>query len=164
ALGRKLEEMVRRCLREKDHDAANKARRSLRDLHESSLADGSVKRMIITFGDDGDYEAVRAILTSPLAAPASQEEQEATGVVDLRTPGQRRYDAFLTVLRRGVAGTRGEPTTSKAALVVSLDFEVLRRMLSETTLQAGCGSTLDGATVTAETIRRLACEADVIPV
>ncbi|WP_158288550.1 HNH endonuclease signature motif containing protein [Ornithinimicrobium flavum] len=164
ALGRTLTEMVRRCLREKDHDEANKARRSLRDLHESSLADGSVKRIIMTFGDDGDYEAVRAILTSPLAAPASQEEQEATGVVDTRTPGQRRYDAFLTVLRRGVAGTKGEPTTSKAALVVSLDFEVLRRMLSETTTQAGCGSTLDGATVTAETIRRLACEADLIPV
>ena len=36
-------------------------RGGLRDVHESNLADGSVKRLIITFGDDGDYEAVRAV-------------------------------------------------------------------------------------------------------
>lgn len=164
ALQRTVEEFVRRCLPESEPDEHNKARRHLRDVHESSLVDGSVKRLIWTFGDDADYEAVRAILESPLAAPASQEEQEATGVAETRTPGQRRYDALLTVLRRGVAGTQGQPTTPKAMLMVTLDFEVLRQMLSEKADRPGCGSTLDGATVTADSIRRLACEAEIIPV
>ena len=56
-----VDRLVRVCLPEKDHEEAAKARRGLRDVHESSLADGSVRRIIWTFGDDADYEAVRAI-------------------------------------------------------------------------------------------------------
>ena len=163
-LARIIAELLRRCLPEKDHDDRRRSRHELRDVHESSLADGSVKRIIMTFGDDADYEAVRAILTSPLAAPASKEERAATGEPDLRTPGNRRYDALMTVFRRGVAGTAGQPTTPKATLVVTLDWETLRRQLLDSQgRQPGCGSTLEGSSVTAESIRRLACEADIIP-
>ncbi|MFK5632960.1 MULTISPECIES: DUF222 domain-containing protein [unclassified Ornithinimicrobium] len=163
-IARIIAELLRACLPEKDHEARRKAQHALRDVHESSLADGSVKRIIMTFGDDADYEAVRAILRSPLAAPASKEELEATGEEDPRTPGNRRYDAFMTVIRRGVAGTRGQPTTPKAMLLVTLDFETLKRQLAQSQGNApGCGATLDGASVSAETIRRLACEADLVP-
>ncbi|MFK5634077.1 DUF222 domain-containing protein [Ornithinimicrobium sp. LYQ103] len=156
--------LLRRCLKEKDHEARRKAQHELRDVHESSLADGSVKRIIMTFGDDADHEAVRAILRSPLAAPASKEEREATGVEDRRTPGNRRYDALMAVLRRGVAGTKGQPTTSKATLLVTIDFETLRRQLLGTDGETpGCGATLDGALISPESIRRLACEADILP-
>lgn len=133
-------------------------------MHESSLADGSVKRIILTFGQDGDYQAVRAILRSPLAAPATAEETAATGQQDTRTPGQRRYDALMTVLRRGVAGTKGEPTTPKATLLVTMDLDTLRRDLAATGGRVpGCGTTLEGDLVAAESVRRLACEADLIP-
>lgn len=157
--------LLRRCLPEKDHEERRKAAHQLRDVHESSLADGSVKRIIMTFGDDADYEAVRAILASPLAAPASRQERAATGEPDLRTPGNRRYDALMTVLRRGVAGTKVQPTTPKAMLVLSIDFETLKRQLSESGgREPGCGATLGGASVSAESVRRLACEADIVPV
>ncbi|MFX0537161.1 DUF222 domain-containing protein [Ornithinimicrobium sp. Y1847] len=160
-----VEEVLRRCISEKEKDEKNKARRALRNVHESSLADGSVKRLIWTFGDDADYEAVRAILNSPLAAPASREEVEATGQEDLRTAGQRRYDALMMVIGRGVAGSKGQPSTPKAMVMVSIDFEVLKRMLSETgDDEPGCGATLDGASVTADSIRRLACDAGILPV
>jgi hypothetical protein len=163
-VARIVAEVLRRCLPEKDHEERRRARHELRDVHESNLADGSVRRLVITFGDDADYEAVRAVLTSPLAAPASREEREATGEPELRTAGNRRYDALMTVLRRGVAGTKGQPTTPRATLVVSLDLETLKRQLLDSGgREPGCGSTLDGATVSAESIRRLACEADVIP-
>src|SRR5690606_274913 len=96
---------------------------------------------------------------------ASLEEQDATGELDLRTAGQRRYDAFLTVLRRGVAGTEGQPTTPKAMLMVTLDFETLKRQLSETGGHLpGVGSTLAGTPLRAEAIRKLACQADGSPV
>ncbi len=159
-----IAELLRRCLPEKDHEDRRRAQHQLRDVHESSLADGSVRRIIMTFGDDADYEAVRAILRSPLAAPASRQEREATGEEDRRTPGNRRYDALMTVIRRGVAGTHGEPTTPKAMLLVSIDFETLKRqLLGGGGDEPGCGATLDGATVSAASIRRLACEADIIP-
>ena len=117
-----LAKLLQECLPEKTHEERVRSQHELRDVHESSLADGSVNRIIMTFGDDADYEAVKAILTSPLAAPASREEVEATGEEDRRTPGQRRYDAFMTVLRRGVAGSKGQPTTAKATLIVTLDL------------------------------------------
>src|SRR5690606_35780271 len=138
---------------------------ALRGIYESNLADGSLRRWVITFGDDADYEAARAIIDSPLAAPASTEEQAATGELDLRTATQRRYDALMTVMRRGVAGTHGQPTTPKATLMVTLDFETLKRQLSESGGHLpGIGATLQGTSVRAEAIRQLACEADIIPV
>ena len=159
-----IAKLLRECLPEKEHEERRQTQHELRDVHESSLADGTVRRIIMTFGDDADYESVRAILTSPLAAPASREEVEATGEEDQRTPGQRRYDAMMTVLRRGVAGSKGQPTTAKATLIVTLDLETLRSQLSETGGQLpGCGATVGGATLSAGSIRRLACEADIIP-
>ncbi|GAA1178559.1 HNH endonuclease signature motif containing protein [Ornithinimicrobium humiphilum] len=164
-ISRMVDRLVASCVDERDHEAKARKKHAMRGIHESSLADGSVKRWIITFGDDADYEAAKAIIDSPLAAPASKEEQDATGELDLRTATQRRYDAFVTVLRRGVAGTQGQPTTPKATLMVTLDFETLKRQLSETGGHLpGVGATLAGVPLRAEAIRRLACEADIIPV
>lgn len=163
-IARVIAALLRRCLPEKDHEERRRSQHELRDVHESNLADGSVKRLIITFGDDADYEAVRAILNSPLAAPASKEERAATGEADLRTTGNRKFDALMVVIRRGVAGTKGQPTTPKALLLVALDLETLKRQLLESGgREPGCGATVDGASVSAESIRRLACEADIIP-
>lgn len=107
ALTKVLGQFVATCLSEKDKAEKDRSARAMRSVHESSLADGTIRRFIITCGEDADYETIRAILQSPLAAPATKEETEATGEVDLRTPGNRRYDALMTVLRRGVAGTKG---------------------------------------------------------
>lgn len=165
-IGRIIDKLLREVLPEKERDLREKKRREARNLYESSLAGGELRRIIFTFGSDEDYETVRAILMSPLSRPATAREQEETGQVDDRTPGQRRYDALMTVLRRGVAGTQGQPTTTKATVVVSIDFEVLQRLLADGAGgdTPGCGATLDGASVTAATIRRMACDADIIPV
>lgn len=165
-IGRIIDKLLREVLPEKERDEREKRRHEARNLYESSLAGGELRRIILTLGSDEDYETVRAILMSPLSRPATAREQEETGQVDSRTPGQRRYDAFLTVLRRGVAGTKGQPTTSKATVVVSIDLEVLQRLLADGAGGdvPGCGATLDGASVTAATIRRMACDADLIPV
>lgn len=165
-----IDALLRATIKEKDHDEKARTQHQARDVHESSLADGTVRRIIMTFGDDADYEAVKAVLDSPLAAPASRQEQEATGVAESRTPGQRRYDALMTVLRRGVAGSVGQPTTPKAQLVVTMSLEELTRKLLDpdggrTGAQElpAAGATLRGATITAATVRRLACDADIIP-
>ncbi|MGO0576855.1 DUF222 domain-containing protein [Ornithinimicrobium panacihumi] len=159
-----VNKLLRTVLTERERDERERSKHELRDVHESNLADGSVKRLIWTFGSDEDYERVRAIMMSPLAAPASAEEQEATGEVDSRVPGQRRYDALMTVFERGVAGTKGQPTTPKAKLIVAIDFDILLRMLADADPSLpGAGETMEGATITAAVARRLACDAEIIP-
>ncbi|MFK5690522.1 DUF222 domain-containing protein [Ornithinimicrobium sp. LYQ92] len=157
-------QLVATCLSEGEQVARDRAREQLRDVHESSLADGSVRRVVITFGQDADYAAFRAVMMSPLAAPATLEETRATGQVETRTPGQRRYDALMAVLRRGVAGSTGQPTTPKAQLMVTIPLGVL------TGQDPGCGVSgsggpggAGGPALSAHRARQLACEADLIP-
>lgn len=173
--------LVATCLSEKEQVARAEARHELRDVHESSLADGSLRRFVLTVGSEADYEAIRAVLMSPLAAPAPRDDGVQGGAsddgasdggawregtrgdgltvaeLDLRTAGQRRYDAFMTVFRRGVAGTEGQPTTPKAQVMVTIGLEELRGALG------GAGHTVHDGTVPAHQVRQLACEADIIP-
>ncbi|WP_151524029.1 HNH endonuclease signature motif containing protein [Serinicoccus kebangsaanensis] len=162
-LDRVCRRLVAACTSRREQDERARAMHGLRDLHETSLGDGSVRRFVLTVGDDADCETIRAVLMSPLAAPASREEQEATGEVDSRTAGQRRYDAFMTVLRRGVAGTRGQPTTPKAQVMVTVTLDALREELAGVGSGADAGRTVHGGALSAEEVRRLACEADLIP-
>jgi|GEM_PF-5424574 len=103
------------CTSQRDQAARERAQHELRDLHESSLGDGSARRFVLTVGDAADHETVQAILRSPLAASASSEEREATGELDVRTVGQRRYDAFMTVLRRWDRWHRGAADDAEGA-------------------------------------------------
>ncbi|WP_139720926.1 HNH endonuclease signature motif containing protein [Serinicoccus chungangensis] len=203
-LARITAKLVATCLSEKEQVARAQARHELRDVHESSLADGSLRRFVLTVGSDADYEAIRAVLMSPLAAPAPREDgargdtrvdgaRGDTGVdgargdagvdgapsvgagvdgvggegawgsgptvaeLDLRTAGQRRYDAFMTVFRRGVAGSEGQPTTPKAQVMVTIGLEELRGALG------GAGRTVHEGTLSAHEVRQLTCDADIIP-
>ncbi|PZU47160.1 MAG: HNH endonuclease [Arsenicicoccus sp.] len=180
------------CTSQRDQAARERAQHELRDLHESSLGDGSARRFVLTVGDAADHETVQAILRSPLAAPASSEEREATGELDVRTVGQRRYDAFMTVLRRGVAGTEGQPTTPKAQVMVTVALAELQEAISRGggwgqprrsaagtrgvggvdlggagVMSGGSGAdagrTVHGGALSAEQVRRIACDADIIP-
>jgi hypothetical protein len=160
-LARVAATLVATCLSRREQQQRERVAHELRDLHESSLGDGSVRRFVLTVGDDSDYQVLRAVLMSPLAAPATGEESAAVGVPDTRTAGQRRYDAVLTVLRRGVAGTRGQPTTPKAQVMVTVSLDALRAALAGVGGQVGC--TMEGAPVPAAQVLRWACEADLIP-
>lgn len=133
------------------HESRAKTARELRGVHESSLADGSLTRFVVTADAEG-AALVRAILNSPLAAPAPDEDGP-----DLRTPTQRRYDALITVLGRGVTSPEGTPTTSKARIIVTMPFDVLKQQL------LGLGHTGTGETLSPATVRRLACTAEIIP-
>ncbi|WP_299518820.1 HNH endonuclease signature motif containing protein [uncultured Serinicoccus sp.] len=176
-LARITSKLVATCLSEKEQIARAQAKHELREVHESSLADGSLRRFVVTVGSDADYEAIRAVLMSPLAAPVRREDGAQGGdagrdgvpgrgvghgglsvaELDLRTAGQRRYDAFMTVFRRGVAGTQGQPTTPKAQVMVTIGLQELRGAL------AGDGRTVHDGTIPAHQVRQLACEADIIP-
>ncbi|GAB3751068.1 hypothetical protein GCM10027599_09170 [Yimella radicis] len=83
-----------------------------------------------------------------------------TGEPDTRPPGKRRADALLTLIAMGAQGIDGDgsiKTFGSARLVVTIDYDVFAKAL------AGLGVTDTGVGVTPDTIRQLACDAEIIP-
>jgi len=150
-LRRVTDRLTNTVLPDKDHENRAKAARSMRCVNESSLADGSLVRFVVTCDPEG-AAVIRSVLNSPLAAPSPDD----TGP-DPRTAGQRRYDALMTVLRRGIAGGDQMPTTPKATMNVTVRWDALLRAL------VGAGETSTGEVLTPATVRRVACDADVVP-
>jgi hypothetical protein len=92
----------------------------------------------------------------PLSAPRPIE-----GERDLRSSDRRRGEALVSLVRRGVAGAEKGPRHTKSQLFVTVDLETLRSGLR------GAGVTVGGAEagtlIAPETVRRLACDATIIP-
>jgi hypothetical protein len=117
----------------------------------------------------------RAVLESalgPLSAPVPVD-----GERDLRPADQRRGEALVTLVRRAVAGGESVPTAAKAQLFVSVDLDTLRDLTVRDETGPTCASGdfgrvvagevvggLDaGSLLAPEVVRRLACDAAVIP-
>lgn len=94
---------------------------------------------------------VRAAI-GPLSKPAPDEDW-----ADLRSPAQRRSDALMMILQRGMGSPGAAPTTAKAKVVITVSYEQLAGQLR------GLGTTLTGEQLTPKIIRRLGCDADLIP-
>jgi hypothetical protein len=105
---------------------------------------------------DVEGKAVLEAALGPLSAPRPID-----GERDLRTSDQRRGDALVTLVRRAVAAGEAVGTNPKAQLVVTMDWESLANAVR------GAGATVGGSEsgtlLAPETMRRLACNASVIP-
>ena len=82
---------------------------------------------------DPEGRAVLEAILGPLAAPQPSTESGS----DLRTSDQRRADALVEVCRRAAAAGGHAPTTAKAAVVVTMDYQDLESL-------TGAGTTLTG--------------------
>ena len=128
---------------------------------------------------DPEGSAVLEAALGPLSAPAPVD-----GERDLRSSDRRRGEALVALVRRGVAGADKGPRHTKSQLFVTVDLETLRTALTsagETTGEtgaerrdrggaragAGAGATMGGpqagTLLAPETVRRLACDATIIP-
>jgi Domain of unknown function (DUF222)/HNH endonuclease len=133
---------------------------------------------------DPEGRAVLEAALGPLSAPVP-----ADGERDLRPAEQRRGEALVTMARRAVAGSESVPTSPKAQLFVMVDLDVLRTRVGGevmTTSGSGPASGSGGAFAPGEVggpvlagevaggpesglllapsvVRRLACDAAVIP-
>ncbi|NLJ54356.1 MAG: DUF222 domain-containing protein [Intrasporangiaceae bacterium] len=113
-----------------------------------------------TMGLTPEQAAVIEAALGPLAKPRPNPE---TGEADLRTNGQRRAEALLELCSRAAAAdahAQGGPAESDACVHVSVSLEELER-------RAGAGEVLGsaatGTRLGIETLRRLCCDADLIP-
>jgi uncharacterized protein DUF222 len=105
---------------------------------------------------DAEAKAVIEAAVGALSAPRPVD-----GEPDHRPSGQRRLEALLDVVRRGVASADGVATTTKAQLFVTMPLADLVARANAGTVLA---STDAGFLLGPETVRRLACDAGVIPV
>jgi hypothetical protein len=101
---------------------------------------------------DPEGKEVLEAMLGPLSAPRPVE-----ACVDLRSSDQRRGEALVEICRRAAAAGGDAPATTKAALLVTMDLQDLQA-------RCGAGSTLTGQLLAADTIRRIACDAVIIPV
>ena len=114
--------------------------------------------------DPEGSQVLEAIL-GPLSAP-----RPTPACADLRSSDQRRGEALVEICRRAAATGGAAPTTTKAQLFVTVDLVDLQtptgaRTGARTGTGAGAGTTmLTGQLLAPETIRRIACDATIIPV
>ncbi|MBR7741990.1 DUF222 domain-containing protein [Phycicoccus sp. BSK3Z-2] len=138
---------------------------------QERLASGALlSAPVVESGDLTEYRllmtpeqsAVLEAAIGPLSAPAPDD---ATGQRDLRPAGQRRVEALTTVCRRssarGAAGAGGDgAAASPAALHVTMSLTDLQE-------RTGCaevlGSVATGTLLAPATVRRVACDADLVP-
>lgn len=104
---------------------------------------------------DTEGKACLEAALGPLSAPCPVE-----GERDLRSSDRRRGEALLTLVRRAVGAGENVPTAAKAQLFVTVDYTQLKEGL-------GAGRTVggpDAGTILGpETVRRLACDASLLP-
>ena len=103
---------------------------------------------------DPEAAAVLAAALDPLSAPNPCSEN---GGRDPRPADRRRAEALIEVCRRATAAGGQASATSKAQVVVLIDLEHL------TDTVRGAGTTLTGEILSPQTVRKLACDAGIIP-
>ena len=132
---------------------AERNAREQRFLTLSPVGDGRVRLRGIL---DSESAGVLAAAIDPLCKPEhTTAEMAATG--EARTPGQRRADALVDVCRLALAGGRlPDNGGDRPQVAVTAQFDVLRQEL-------GPGQLDTGDPVSAETVRRLACDARILP-
>ena len=100
-----------------------------------------------------------AVVDAAVDALAKPHRDPETGERDPRTPACRRADALLDLVRRAVEAPGELPRASKATLVVTVPLQVLEGRLRG----VGVTTTHDQQDLSADTVRRIACDASVVP-
>jgi len=94
-------------------------------------------------------DAAVAALSAPVPGPDGER--------DRRPAAQRRADALLSIVARGVASPQGVTTAERAQVIVTIPLETLRDRV------VGGGVTESGEVLSPGTLRRLACDAGIVP-
>ncbi len=104
---------------------------------------------------DPEAKTVLEAALGPLSTPRPTD-----GVPDLRPACARRADALIELIRRAVSAPESVPTTAKATLFVTIDWDHLAGQVRAGTTTGSA----DAATLLAPaTVRKLACDAGIIP-
>ena len=147
-----------------EHVAPEVAEAALKVKLEADDRRGQVGRQLtLTPGRDGrtrlsgwlDTEA--AALVTAAIDPLARPVPGVAGDPDLRTPAQRRADALAEVCRLALAsGELPDCGGERPQLTVTVPYDPLTRQL-------GAGQLDTGGVLSPATVRRIACDAELIP-
>lgn len=145
-----------------DQDGAfreEETQRKIRELNYGTAADGMT---IINARLDRETGAKFRAVLQPLAAPRPSEDGER----DPRTPAQRNADALDALLDIAITSDRlPRSGGQRPHIAVTIDFEDLKRGLGSGDADGLPGTlTATDQPITAENVRRLACDAEMLPV
>lgn len=122
--------------------------RAARDRHVT-ISEHTGGRLRLSGTLDAETAALLRAAIDPISAPSGPD--------DTRCAGQRRHDALADVCRLALrTGELPENGGDPAQLVVTTDYDGLTRQLGAGTLDVGLR-------LTPHTVRRLACDAAVLP-
>jgi hypothetical protein len=128
-----------------------RARRGMRSLVKGAGPLG-MWRYTLLLDEEG-----AAVVDAAVDALARPEPDAVTGERDARAPATRRADALVELVARAVSAPEGVPRQAKTALVVTIGLDVLAGRCR------GAGLSPAGDLLTAATVRRLACDGEVLP-
>jgi len=139
------EEALRRLLEREEARA-----RAARTFTVSSVRDG---RSQVSGWLDAEAAAIVKAAIEPFSKPTCGADGP-----DMRSPGQRRADALSEVCRLSLAsGELPDAGGERPQITVTVDFDALRQAL-------GAGTLDTGEFLSASVVRRLACDARILPV
>lgn len=165
--------MTARMLRpEKDQDEDDERLKASRSLTKGAGPCG-LTRYRVDLDPEGAaiIDAALAALSAPVAGPEGERDE--------RTPARRRADALLAIVGRGVSSPGAEPKTDKAQVLVTISLQALTDNhgrcgacgqlqpvgpLGQPTVTGHAGGlTATGQVLAPSAVRKLACEAGIIP-
>ena len=131
-----------------DDDRRAKRGRSL--TKSDGPAGMSLYRLLLEPEGAAVVDSALAALAGPVKGPGGEPDE--------RSAAQRRADALVEVLRRGVSSPGSEPKCDKAQVVVTIGLDDLYEGTH------GAGVTSTGEVLPPSVVRRMACDAGIIPV
>ena len=135
----------------KDQDAEDARGKDARSFTKSPGPAGmSSYRIVLDPEGAAVVDSAIAALSAPVKGPDGEHDE--------RSATRRRADALLEIIRRGVSSPGEAPKTDKAQLVVTIGLDDLRAGTD------GAGVTTTGEVLAPSVVRRLACDAGIIPV
>ncbi|WP_181009956.1 DUF222 domain-containing protein [Ornithinimicrobium sufpigmenti] len=118
-LARACAELIRALL--DNPPETEKTAEELRSVTRRVLGEGLTRFTIDA--PDAAAAVLDGIITSRLAAPAPTTDETGADVPDPRTGAQRRFDALLTVINRGLSNPGAPPSTARAAVLLVIPFD-----------------------------------------
>ncbi|RKT82213.1 HNH endonuclease [Saccharopolyspora antimicrobica] len=154
-----LAERVRYYFDEDNAFRTEEVQHVLRELHYGTDADGMT---VINARLSREAGAKFRAALQPLAAPLPSED----GQPDFRSPGQRNADALDALLDIALASDQlPRSGGQRPHITITINYDDLIRTLGDTEKRGMPGTlTSTGQPITAATVRRLACDAEILPV
>ena len=134
-----------------DEDKAMRAGRAFKRIGETA---GFIEYLLRL---DPEAAAILEAALDPLSRPRPDLDGGGDTKDDPRRPETRRADALLEIIGRGVASPEGVTRSARATLVITMSLEALMDALR------GVGMLDTDAALSPSAVRRLACEAGIVP-